>query len=352
MAWRWAGPKTAPRPLPGGWTRSASRTWCAPPTGSRRSTTTRRRRRASTWWARRTAQEPQARGRRPWFSISPATGVRGATVPVTLTGTNFVAGATVAADNPGITVSGVAVLSGSQMAATFTIGTGASLGVSNVTVTTSGGASGAVAFTVSAPPATITATGGTPQSVGFYSAFAPLVATVTDASANPVPGALVTFQAPGDGSGCWFQTVGASEWMSRVRTATAGPRPRSIAPPNYSATATTDANGAASSPPCVAQSTAGDFTVLATVSGVASPAVFHLTNVYPAPRLTSVTPASGAQGTSVGVTLTGSLFAPGATVAVGNPAIAVSGVTVVNDMAITAPSPLLPMRRPGRRMSR
>jgi len=44
------------------------------------------------------------------YNNQSATGVRGATVPVALTGTNFVAG-TVAADNPGIAVSDVAVLS-------------------------------------------------------------------------------------------------------------------------------------------------------------------------------------------------------------------------------------------------
>jgi len=54
----------------------------------------------------------------------------------------------VTAGNPGIGVSGVTVLSGTQMAATFTIGTGAGLGVSNITVTTSGGTSGAVGTAV------------------------------------------------------------------------------------------------------------------------------------------------------------------------------------------------------------
>jgi len=269
-------------------------------------------------------------------SVSPASGTRGAVVAVTLTGANFAAGATVATSNPGITVSDVAVTSATQIAATFTIGTGANLGVSNVTVTTSGGTSGAVGFRVSGQaPASITATGGTPQSVGFYSAFVPLVATVKDAAGNPVAGAAVTFQAPEDGSGCWFQTVGASVLRSGLRT-TAGPRPRSLGGPVYAASVATDANGTAASPPCVAEPTAGDFTVTATVDGAASPAVFQLTNTYPAATLTSVTPASGAQGTSVGVILGGYLFAPGATVAVSNPGIAVSGVTVVNDSKITA----------------
>ena len=67
-------------------------------------------------------------------SISPASGVQGSTVPVTLTGTDFVAGATVAVSNPGVAVSNVVVVSGTQITATFTIGAGAALGAANVTV--------------------------------------------------------------------------------------------------------------------------------------------------------------------------------------------------------------------------
>jgi len=111
----------------------------------------------------------------------------------------------VTAGNPGIGVSGVTVLSGTQMAATFTIGTGAGLGVSNITVTASGGTSGTVGFTVNAAPGSITATSGTPQGAVFYTEFAPLVATVKDAAGNPVAGAAVRFQAPEDGSGCHFE---------------------------------------------------------------------------------------------------------------------------------------------------
>jgi len=103
----------------------------------------------------------------------------------------------------------------------------------------------------------------------------------------------------------------------------------------YAATAATDGTGAATAW-CVAEPVAGAYTVTARVEGVAAPAIFNLTNMYPAPTLITVSPASGAPGTAVSVTLAGWDFAPGATVAVSNAEIAVSGVTVVNDAQITA----------------
>jgi hypothetical protein len=65
-----------------------------------------------------------------------------------LTGTNFVAGSTVVVSNSGITVSGVTVVSATEITATFTIAPSAALGAANVSVTTGGGTSGTVSFTV------------------------------------------------------------------------------------------------------------------------------------------------------------------------------------------------------------
>ena len=80
--------------------------------------------------------------------VSPSSGTQGTSVAVSLAGTNFVAGATVAVGNPGITVTNVSVISATQILANFTIGAAASVGAANVTVTTSAGTSGAVSFTV------------------------------------------------------------------------------------------------------------------------------------------------------------------------------------------------------------
>ena len=54
-------------------------------------------------------------------SISPNSGVQGQGVAVTLTGTNFIAGATIGVSGAGITVSNTTVASATQITATFTI---------------------------------------------------------------------------------------------------------------------------------------------------------------------------------------------------------------------------------------
>jgi hypothetical protein len=81
-------------------------------------------------------------------SITPNSGTQGTSVAVTLTGSNFISGATVAVSGGGVSVKNVTVVSATQITATFTIGSSASAGNRNVTVTTSGGTSGAVTFTV------------------------------------------------------------------------------------------------------------------------------------------------------------------------------------------------------------
>jgi hypothetical protein len=84
-------------------------------------------------------------------SVAPPVGSRGQTVPVHLTGTNFIAGeTTVAVSGTGVAVSGVDVTSPTTLDAIFTITTTATLGARNVTVTVAGAAapSNAVPFTV------------------------------------------------------------------------------------------------------------------------------------------------------------------------------------------------------------
>jgi hypothetical protein len=81
-------------------------------------------------------------------SIAPNSGTQGTSVAVTLTGSNFAAGATVAVSGGGVSVSKVTVVSPSQITATFTIGSSAGVGNRNVTVKTSGGTTGTVVFGV------------------------------------------------------------------------------------------------------------------------------------------------------------------------------------------------------------
>ncbi len=83
---------------------------------------------------------------------------------VTLTGTNFVVGATtVTVAGGGVTVTNVVVGSSTSLTASFVLDLAAAAGARTVTVTTAGGTSGAQTFTINLPPpgsATFTFTGG------------------------------------------------------------------------------------------------------------------------------------------------------------------------------------------------
>lgn len=115
------------------------------------------------------------------------------------------------------------------------------------------------------PAAAITVVSGGGQSAAIGSQFAnPLVVKVTDASYDPVSGALVTFSVP---------SSGASASLSSTTGTTAS---------DGTASVTATANG-------IASSTA--YTVSATVAGVTTPATFSLTNT-PAATSLIVTPSA------------------------------------------------------------
>ena len=82
-------------------------------------------------------------------SVSPNQGIRGTTVAVTLTGTNFVVGATtVAVGGSGAMVTSVVVSSTTSLTATFVLDAAAAEGPRTVTVTTAIGTSGPRIFTI------------------------------------------------------------------------------------------------------------------------------------------------------------------------------------------------------------
>jgi hypothetical protein len=85
-------------------------------------------------------------------SIVPNTGLRGTAVPVTLTGTNLTGAFAVNIAGTGVTVSNVVVVSATTVTATFTITNVAATGPRNVRVSTPGGTTNPVTFTVVAPP--------------------------------------------------------------------------------------------------------------------------------------------------------------------------------------------------------
>jgi hypothetical protein len=89
-------------------------------------------------------------------AIAPSSGIQGAAVAVTLTGTNFATGSTISLSGTGVTVNNVMVASSTSITATFTIAATAPTGAQNVTVTSRSKISGSQAFTVNSGAATLT----------------------------------------------------------------------------------------------------------------------------------------------------------------------------------------------------
>ena len=86
-------------------------------------------------------------------SIAPNTGLRGTAVPVTLTGTNLTGAFAINITGTGVTISNLVAVSATTVTATFTISNTAAVTARNVSVSTPGGVSNTVTFTVTAPPA-------------------------------------------------------------------------------------------------------------------------------------------------------------------------------------------------------
>jgi hypothetical protein len=174
-------------------------------------------------------------------------------------------------------------------------GTPTTAGAVTVAVTVSDSASSKqtatknFSLTISPPvPALIVATSGSGQSAPVNTQFpSQLVATVKDASNVPVSGVFVTFTAPASGPSITFSTGGNT------------------------ATITTNAAGIATAPPMTANGSTGQYTVTASVTGLA-PASFTLNN-------TGVSlPAITVANTNIGQNLQG-------TVTVAIPAAAPTG---------------------------
>jgi len=120
-------------------------------------------------------------------------------------------------------------------------------------------------------PANLQANGGTPQSVAVNTIFPTnLSSIVTDYGGNPLEGVNVLYSAQGAGASALF--AGSSQ-----------------------ANATTAANGIATAPPLTANGQAGNFSVVASTSGLTETATFHLMNLAakaPAPQSSGLLTAS------------------------------------------------------------
>jgi hypothetical protein len=96
-------------------------------------------------------------------SLTPGSGGAGNSVPVTLTGTNFVTGASLSSTDSSLSFSNVNVVSSTQITATFTLAGNASAGSAPVMVTTSYGTSNAVNYTIQPLFTTILVDAGSEQ---------------------------------------------------------------------------------------------------------------------------------------------------------------------------------------------
>jgi len=226
-------------------------------------------------------------------SINPNTGSRNSTVLVTLSGTNLAGVTALTVSGNGITVSGVTVVNPTTLTATFTISGAATLSVRNVTVTTAGGTSNAVTFTVAAP----TVTGVSPNT-GVRGTSVPV--TITGTGLGAATGVTVS------GSGVSFSnfTVANATTVTATFTvtATAGLTARTV-------TVQTPSGNA---------SLTGAFTVVA-------------------PTLSAISPTSHTRGgAGFPVTLTGTHLNGTSGVVVSGAGVSVSNVTAVNDTTLTA----------------
>ena len=131
---------------------------------------------------------------------------------------------------------------------------------------------------VTGPPANISASGGTSQNAIVNTTFqSQLSATVTDATGNLVGGVVVTFTAPAAGASGTF-----ADGVS---------------------TATTNAEGVATSTAFTANNVPGGYTVSATVAGVQGSANFSLTNLLAPLTITTTSLPSSQLGVAYSQTL-------------------------------------------------
>jgi Quinohemoprotein amine dehydrogenase, alpha subunit domain III/IPT/TIG domain len=213
-------------------------------------------------------------------AITPNSGVQGTTVSVTLTGTNFTAGSNVVISGTGVTQFG-ATFSPTSITTNFVIAANATLGARTVTVGTSGGTSAGVTFTVVAKPTTPTLTSISP---------------ITGTRGNTVAVTL---------TGTNFSAAGLAVNLSRTfGTGATGVTVTNLTFVNsttVTANFVIDANA-----PLVFGVMLVNVSVT-TAGGTTGNQIFTVTNPALA-TLTSISPTSGARGTTVAVTFTGTNF--------------------------------------------
>jgi len=276
-------------------------------------------------------------------AVMPNNGKVGFAAPVTITGTGFVAGATVNA-GAGITVSNVVFVSPTQLTATFRIDGAATLGTRNVRVTLPTGemATLSQAFTVN-PAVTVTLAfngklrdkvgGGDTARTGDGALDGTLTMTM-----SATGGRTVTALRLSNGIGGVWDTVSPNgSWLLGVATSLDGPLLNDV---TTMAVNTMVADGgslrlfASDYGGGLGFATGGTLTIVATLAdGTSVQASTKVTST--APTVSAVTPNQGTSGTAVPVTIDGTTFVNGATVSAGT-GITVGNVAFVSSTRLTA----------------
>ncbi len=306
-------------------------------------------------------------------SISPTSGTTSGGTPVTISGTNFVSGATVTFG--GTAATNVVVVSSTTITATTPAG---AAGAVNVVVTNSNGQSGTLTngYTYTAAPAPTsisptsgTTSGGTPVTISGTNFVSGATVTFGGTAATNVvvvSSTTITATTPAHAAGAVNVVVtnsnGQSGTLTNGYTYTAAPAPTSISPTsgttsggtpvtisgtNFVSGATVTFGGTAATNVVVVSSTTITATTPAHAAGAVNVVVTNsngqsgtLTNGYTytaAPAPTSISPTSGTTSGGTPVTISGTNFVSGATVTFGG--TAATNVVVVSSTTITATTP-------------
>ena len=217
---------------------------------------------------------------------------------LTITGTNFITGATVAFSTNGITVNSTTFNSATSLSVNISIASGATVGTRTITVTNGDGSvvtSGSI-FTVNAAP-TVTAVSPSSRAQGTSNQ------SLTVTGTNFITGATATFSATGI-------TVNSTTFVNAT---------------SLTVNVTVASNAATG---------AGTISVLnGDGSTATSGSIF---TVNPPPTATSVSPSSLDQGAiSQALTLTGTGFESGATVLATGSGVTVNSTAFVNSTTLT-----------------
>lgn len=239
------------------------------------------------------------------YSINPNSGAQGTSVPLTISGANFVPGATTIQYSYSVVSFSNTVVTSTQISTTLNIPSYASLGTFSISVVTNAGSSSPVGFTITAPAVTQLTLSCSPTS-GPTMVGTPYTATCT------VTGGLAPY-AWSISSGTGSLPAGLS-LNANGSSATIGGTPTGVGALGYSYTVRVVDSSA--SPQSATQSYNG---------ALLAP-----------PTLSSINPNNGAPGASVPVTLTGTNFGPGAEILVNNTSLAVTNVNIMSTTQITA----------------